>query len=83
MWGETDQVRQKAEAAQGVHCCLCRLCFLLSMHIRHERDVDKREVLRADAELELPHRLNKRRGFDIANRPTELSNRLSKDARIH
>ena len=80
---ETDQVRQKAEPAQGVHSCLRRLCFLLSMHIRNERDVDERKILVADAELELPHRLDKGRGLDIANCSAKLSDRLNNEARIY
>jgi hypothetical protein len=70
---ETDQVRQQAEPAEGVHGCLCRLCLLLSMHIRHERDVYERKVLVTNAELELPHCLYKGRGLDIANRSAELA----------
>ena len=70
---ETDQVRQQAEPAEGVHGCLCRLCLLLSVHIRHERDVYERKVLVTNAELELPHCLYKGRGLDIANRSAELT----------
>jgi hypothetical protein len=68
----TDQVGQQAEAAQSVHGRLRRLCFLLAVHVRDERDVDERKVLVADAELELSHRLYERRGLDIADRSAEL-----------
>lgn len=50
---EANQVGQQTEPAQGMHGCLCRLRFLLSVHIRHERDMYKRKVLATDAELEL------------------------------
>ena len=83
MRAETDQVRQKAEPAQGVHSCLGRLCFLLSVHVRNERDVDERKVLVTDAELELPHRLDEGCRLDIANRSAKLSDRLSNKARIY
>ncbi|SRR6266404_5139185 len=70
---KTDQVREKAEAAQSVDSCLRGFCFLLPMHVRHKRDVDERKVLVANAKLELPHRLHKGRGLDIANSSAELS----------
>jgi hypothetical protein len=74
---KADQIRQQSEPAQGVHSRLCRLCLLFSMHIRYERDMDERKVLVANAELELPHRLYKGRGFDITNRSAQLSMTLS------
>lgn len=43
------------------------------MHVRHEGDVDEREVFMSDAELELLHGLNKRRGFDVANCSAKLA----------
>jgi len=71
--GETDQVGQQTEPAQSMHGCLCWLRLLLSVHIRHERDVYKRKVLATDTELELSQRLYKWCGFDIANRSAELT----------
>ena len=61
-----------------MHCRLCRLCLLLSVHIRHERNVYEREILMTDAELELPHCLYERCGLNIANRSTELVIKVSR-----
>jgi len=70
---KADQVGQQTEPAQGMHGRLCRLRLLLSVHIRHERDVYKRKVFATDTELELPQRLYKWCRFDIANRSAELA----------
>ena len=42
------------------------------MHVRHERYVHKGKIARADAELELPHSLDERRGLDIAHSSAKL-----------
>lgn len=76
---EADQVGQQTEPAQGMHGCLCWLRLLLSVHIRHERDVYKRKVFATDTELELSQRLYKRRRFDIANRSAELAIHVNKE----
>lgn len=52
--------------------CLRGLRFLFPVHIGHEGNVDERKVLRPNTELELPHRLNEGRGFDVANSSAEL-----------
>jgi hypothetical protein len=51
---------------------LRRPCLLLTMQVWHERDVDAGEVEVTDPELELAHRLDKRRGLDVANRAAKL-----------
>jgi hypothetical protein len=43
------------------------------MHIRYEGYVYEGKVLMTNAELELPQRLYKRRGLDIADRSSKLT----------
>jgi hypothetical protein len=76
---EADQVGQQTEPAQGMHGCLCWLRLLLSVHIRHERDVYKRKVFATDTELELSQRLYKWCRFDIADRSAELAIYVNKE----
>ena len=48
-------------------------CFLLAVHIGDQGDMDESEVLVSNTELELSHCLDKGRGFNIANRATQLN----------
>lgn len=48
-------------------------CLLLAVHIGNQGDMDESEVLVSDAELELSHCLDKRRGFDVTDRTTQLN----------
>jgi hypothetical protein len=47
------------------------------MQVRDERNVDARKVGVADAELKLPHRLDERRGLNVADGPAELAQPVS------
>ena len=49
------------------------LCLLLAMHIGNKGYMDEGEVLVPDAELELSHRFDERRGLNVTDSPTELS----------
>ena len=40
--------------------------------LRHEADVDRAEVVAADAELELPERLHERHALDVADGAAQL-----------
>lgn len=68
----THDIREQAKPARDTDGRLGGLRLLLAVHVGDERDVDLREVLVANAELELAHRLDERRALDVAHCATEL-----------
>lgn len=68
----THEVGHEAEAAQVPDGRLGRLGLELAVDRRHERDVEERKVVLADAELELAHGLDERRRLDVADGAAKL-----------
>ena len=68
------EVGSESKSSQISNTGLSRFRFEFSVDRRDERDVDEGEVVGADAELELSHRLDERCGFDISNGSTQLRN---------
>ena len=68
----THKVRKQAKPSKSMNGRLRGFCFLFPMHIRHKGNVDECEILRSNAELELPHCLNERCRFDVTNSSSEL-----------
>ena len=71
---DTYNIRAQAESPEVPHAHLSRLSLLLVHSADHwnQRHVNEAKVLVTDSELELPHGLDKRSGFDVANGSTEL-----------
>ena len=69
-----DDVGMDTDAAQLVDGVLRRLRLQLAGRLdeRHERDVDVRDVLRADLAPELADRLEERQRLDVADRAADL-----------
>mmetsp|Transcript_67916 Transcript_67916/g.153685 ORF Transcript_67916/g.153685 Transcript_67916/m.153685 type:complete len:282 (-) Transcript_67916:76-921(-) len=69
-----DQVGAQAHRTKLLHTVLRRLRLLLSVgsEAGDERDVDEAHVLPADAELELPERLEEDHTLDVAHRAAHL-----------
>ena len=61
---------------------LCGLSFLFPVHIRHERNVDERKVLRSNTELELSHRLDEGCGFNVTDSSTELKRTINSSSMV-
>lgn len=69
----THEIGDKTKAAEVASASLGRLSLLLTADDRNERDVDKREVLVANAELELAHGLDEGGRLDVTNCTAELN----------
>lgn len=55
----TNKIGKEAKSTKSVHGSLCRLRFLLSMHVWNKRDVYQGKVIMTNAKLELAHSLDK------------------------
>lgn len=75
-WSEgAHNIGEEAEAAESMHGGLGWPCFLFSVKVRDEGDVDAGKVLMADAKLKLSHRLNEGCRLDVADCATKLETR--------
>mmetsp|Transcript_3707 Transcript_3707/g.10450 ORF Transcript_3707/g.10450 Transcript_3707/m.10450 type:complete len:220 (+) Transcript_3707:1477-2136(+) len=63
-----------AQRAERLHTVLAWLCLLLAHHAQnwHQAHMHEKHVLGADAELELPQRLDKRHALNVAHGSSEL-----------
>lgn len=61
----THDIGQETQPPQIPHSGLGRLGLLLPADDGNQTDINQSEILHPDAELELPHGLDKGRGFDI------------------
>src|SRR6185312_8549608 len=63
------------ERAQFLHAVLCGLGLELLRGVdpRDQRDVDEKRIFAPDLVAHLPNGLEKRQGFDIADRATDLA----------
>lgn len=68
----THEVGHQTKSAQVADAGLSGLGLELAVDRGNERHVEERKVVLADAELELPHRLDERRRLDVTDRAAEL-----------
>lgn len=69
---ETYKIRHETESTEITDAGLRRLGLEFAVDRRHQRDVEESKVVLADAELELPHRLDERSRLDVSDGTTEL-----------
>jgi hypothetical protein len=68
----TNQVRAEPSTAHVPNGLLGGLGLLFASNYRYERDMNLREVVLASPAPQLPHCLNERPTFNVANRTTQL-----------